>query len=139
MELRLAFHQLLSDFPKTNDSMSEPEKYAFSSKDMEFIKILDEILAEQSHDIDYSVNNLAEKINMSRSNFHRKVKAVTGMTPNTYVLNYRLNMAAQYLSEGMRINEVYLQLGFTSSSYFAKCFKQKFGVLPKDYTKTKEV
>ena len=44
------------------------------------------------------------------------------MTPNTYVLNYRLNMAAQYLSEGMRINEVYLQLGFTSSSYFAKCF-----------------
>lgn len=139
MALRLAFHQLLSDFPKTNDSMSEPEKYAFSSKDMDFIKILDEILAEQVDDIDYSVNNLAEKINMSRSNFHRKVKAVTGMTPNTYVLNYRLNMAAQYLSEGMRINEVYLQLGFTSSSYFAKCFKQKFGVLPKDYTKTKEV
>ena len=75
---------------------------------------------------------------MSRSNVHRKVKAVTGMTPNTYVLNYRLNMAAQYLSEGMRINEVYLQLGFTSSSYFAKCFKQKFGVLPKDYTKNKK-
>ena len=72
MALRLAFHQLLSDFPKTNDSMSEPEKYAFSSKDMEFIKILDEILAEQVDDIDYSVNNLAEKINMSRSNFHRK-------------------------------------------------------------------
>ena len=61
MALRLAFHQLLSDFPKTNDSMSEPEKYAFSSKDMDFIKILDEILAEQVDDIDYSVNNLAEK------------------------------------------------------------------------------
>jgi len=139
MALRLAFHRLLSTFPKPNDSMSEPGKYALSSKDMDFIKTLDEILAEQLGDIDFSVNNLAEKIYMSRSTFHRKVKAVTGMTPNAYVLNYRLNKAAQYLSEGMRINEVALQLGFTSSSYFAKCFKQKFGVLPKDYTKTKEV
>ena len=55
------------------------------------------------------------------------------MTPVDYMKTQRLERAAQLLRQGQRIIEVADQVGFTSSSYFAKCFRAKFGVLPKDY------
>lgn len=138
MALRSSFHRLISQ--EAGDSiLDEPEKYAISHKDAEFIRTLDEILGELLGDISYSIDLIADRFNMSRSSFHRKVKAVTGMTPNNYVMNYRLNLSARYLADGMRINEVAMQLGFSTSSYFAKCFRQKFGVLPKDYIRPKEI
>lgn len=137
MALRSSFHRLISQ--EAGDSiLDEPERYAISRKDAEFIRSLDGILGELLGDISYSIDLIADRFNMSRSSFHRKVKAVTGMTPNNYVMNYRLNLSARYLAEGMRINEVALQLGFSTSSYFAKCFRQKFGVLPKDYIRPKD-
>lgn len=135
MALRSSFHRLISQ--ETGESiLDEPERFAISRKDAEFIRSLDAILGELLGDINYSIDLIADKFNMSRSCFHRKVKAVTGMTPNNYVMNYRLNLSARYLADGMRINEVALQLGFSTSSYFAKCFRQKFGILPKDYVRT---
>ena len=72
---------------------------------------------------------------MSRSNFYRKIKSITGMAPNDYVKHIRLKRAAELLkADGARIVDVYEQVGFNSSSYFAKCFKAQFGVLPKDYS-----
>ena len=75
---------------------------------------------------------------MSRSNFYRKIKALAGMPPNDYLKTIRLNKAAELLKSGVRITEVRItevceKIGFSSSSYFAKCFKIQFGVLPKDY------
>ena len=70
---------------------------------------------------------------MSRTNFFRKFRALTGVTPNEYLKNYRLDRAAKLIRGGARINEAAESVGFTSSSYFAKCFKARFGVLPKDY------
>ena len=55
------------------------------------------------------------------------------MSPNDYLKNFRLNKAAELIVAGTRIIEVAEKLGFTSSSYFARCFREKFGVLPKDY------
>ena len=76
---------------------------------------------------------MSEQMNMSRSSFYRKIKALTDLTPVDYMKNQRLNRAAQMLRQGQRITEVADQVGFTSSSYFAKCFRAQFGVLPKDY------
>lgn len=72
-------------------------------------------------------------MNMSRSSFYRKIKQLTGASPADYVKNARLNRAATLIRQGLRIVEVFTQTGFTSSSYFAKCFKAKFGMLPKEY------
>jgi AraC-like DNA-binding protein len=72
---------------------------------------------------------------MSKANFYRKFKAITGTSPNEYMKTYRLNRAAAMIAEGARINEAADAVGFDSSSYFAKCFKAKFGVLPNDYLK----
>lgn len=109
-----------------------------SNKDLEFLKMLEENIINQLSDENFSIDSLATIMNMSRSNFYRKLKALTGLSPNDYLKNCRLNKAAQLLKEGYRITEAYEQTGFCSSSYFAKCFKAKFGVLPKDYQCNKE-
>ena len=84
-------------------------------------------------DEEFSIDSLAEQMNMSRSSFYRKIKALTDLTPVDYMKNQRLQRAAQMLLLGQRVTEVAAQVGFTSSSYFAKCFRARFGVLPKDY------
>ena len=55
------------------------------------------------------------------------------MAPNDYLKTIRLNHAAELIKAGERISEVCERVGFTSSSYFAKCFKAQFGVLPREY------
>lgn len=55
------------------------------------------------------------------------------MSPNDYLKTLRMNKAAELIMQGTRISEVAVQVGFTSSSYFAKCFKARYGVLPKEY------
>jgi len=85
----------------------------------------------------FSIDILAEQMNMSRSCFYRKIKALTDITPIEYLKTKRLERAAQLLRQGSRINEVAERVGFSSSSYFAKCFRQKYGVLPKDYSDQK--
>jgi AraC-like DNA-binding protein len=87
-------------------------------------------------DEEFSIDTLAEQLNLSRSSFYRKIKALTGMTPTDYLKNARMNEAARLLTSGLRSSEVAERVGFTSSSYFAKCFRAQFGCLPKDYTGT---
>ena len=61
------------------------------------------------------------------------------MSPNDYMKSVRMNKAAELIGLGERISEVAAQVGFSSSSYFAKCFKAQFGVLPKEFAFKKDV
>ena len=72
---------------------------------------------------------------MSRASFFRKIKSLTGVTPNNFILIYRLNKAAAMIrSREYRLNEIADLTGFSSQSHFSRCFKQHFGMAPKDYT-----
>ena len=104
-----------------------------SQRDCEFVAKIQEVIADQLADENFSIDTLAEQMNMSRSNFYRKIKALSGMSPNDYLKALRMNKAAELIRGGTRISEVAAQVGFTSSSYFAKCFKVQYGVLPKEY------
>ena len=85
-------------------------------------------------DENFSIDTLSEQMNMSRSNFYRKIKGVLDLSPNEYLRLERLKRAAQLLKEGEnRVNEICYMVGFNSPSYFAKCFQKQFGVLPKDF------
>ena len=96
---------------------------ALTKADEEFIKRLNEIMED-----------MAEMLNMSRSNFYRKIKGVLDLTPNEYLRIERLKRAAQLLKDGEnRVNEICYMVGFNSPSYFSKCFLKQFGVLPKDF------
>ena len=77
---------------------------------------------------------LAEQLNMSRSSLFLKVKALLDTTPNEMIRMVRLNKAVSLLKDGNhRVNEVCYMVGFSSPSYFSKCFQKAFGVTPAEY------
>ena len=115
------------------EAIEENKLPTMSKYDREFLEKMDSIMMENISDDMFTIDTLAERLNMSRSSFYRKIKALMGMTPVDYMKNYRLDVAASQLREKIRVNEVVANVGFTSHSYFAKCFKEKYGVLPRDY------
>lgn len=137
LRLRNTLRKRIQPLSNIEKELGQTEIF-ISNRDLEFLKMLEENINDQLSDESFSIDSLATVMNMSRSNFYRKLKALTGLSPNDYLKNCRLNKAAQLLKEGYRITEVYEQTGFCSSSYFAKCFKAKFGVLPKDFQSNKD-
>lgn len=133
LKLRQSFHKWMANLSGDTVAVSTTN-FAVSQKDCEFITKIQKVIAEQLADENFSVDVLAEQMNMSRSNFYRKIKALSKMSPNDYLKTLRMNRAAELILNGTRISEVAEQVGFTSSSYFAKCFKAQYGVLPKEYT-----
>ncbi|MGB4415454.1 MAG: AraC family transcriptional regulator [Paludibacter sp.] len=81
-----------------------------------------------------TIDSLSERFNMGRSNFHKKIKNITGLTPNDYIKLIRLNQSVQLLLSGKyKINEVCYLVGFNTPSYFSKCFHEQYGKLPKEF------
>lgn len=132
LKLRMVFHQRMQELNSHNLPEGQ-EEISITPRDREFLTKMQQAIEAQLADENFSIDILAADMNMSRSNFYRKLKALTGMSPNDYLKLCRLNRAAVLLKEGCRITEVCEQTGFSSSSYFAKCFRAQFGVLPKDY------
>ena len=102
--------------------------------DEKWFNRLNEIIQENISNTEFSVDQLTRSVNMSRTLLYAKVKAVTGLTPNEFIRLVRLRKAAEYLAGNeYKINEICYMVGFNSPSYFAKCFQNQFGVLPKDF------
>lgn len=102
--------------------------------DEKWFNQLNEIIQENISNTEFSVEQLTRSVNMSRTLLYAKVKAVTGLTPNEFIRLVRLRKAAEYLAGNeYKINEICYMVGFNSPSYFAKCFQNQFGVLPKDF------
>lgn len=107
---------------------------ALTKADEEFIKKLNEVIQVNLENPEFSMDDMVDGLNMSRSNFYRKIKGVLDLSPNEYLRLERLKRAAQLLQEGdNRVTEVCYMVGFNSPSYFSKCFQKQFGVLPKDF------
>ncbi len=106
-----------------------------NKSDEEFLQKLDEVIQNNIANPDFNVEDLADQFFMSKASFYRKIKGVLDITPNEYLRIARLKKAAQLLKEGnYRVTEICYMVGFNSPSYFAKCFQQQFGVLPKDFS-----
>lgn len=133
LKLRQAFHKLMTCLSGATVHTSTTD-FAMTQRDYEFITKIQEVIVDQLADESFSIESLAEQVNMSRSNFYRKIKSLAGMSPSDYLKTLRMYKAAELIRTGTRISEVAAQVGFTSSSYFAKCFKAQYGVLPKEYT-----
>lgn len=107
---------------------------ALTKADEEFIKRLNEVIVVNLSNPEFSMDDMADSLNMSRSNFYRKIKGVLDLSPNEYLRLERLKKAAQLMrEEEIRVNEICYMVGFNSPSYFSKCFQKQFGVLPKDF------
>lgn len=109
---------------------------SISTADSDFLQHLKEAVNKNLSNSDFSVDLLAAEMKMSRTSLNRKIRGTLDLSPNNYIRLERLKEAARLLQEGKsRINEVCYRVGFTSPSYFTKCFYQQFGLLPKEFLK----
>lgn len=82
-----------------------------------------------------TAEDIASAVNMSRTLFFTRIKQVTGLTPNEFLRTTRLRKAAELLAgdNKLRVTEICYMVGFSSTSYFAKCFQAEYGLLPNQY------
>ena len=102
-----------------------------TSLDKEFMTSVLSYINENISDEKLNVEYLAGELLLSRSKLYRKIKALTGSTANEFIRTVRLERAKQIIEVSEdTISEVCYQVGFSSPSYFTKCFKDKYGFLP---------
>ncbi len=106
---------------------------AVRSQDEKFIDNLQRIIEKHLSDSTLSINSLSEELGVSRAQLFRKVKASMGITPVELLHRIRLQKGQQLLRQtDLSVCEVAWSVGFSSPSYFAKCYKSLFGVAPTD-------
>jgi len=100
-------------------------------RDVKFINRLKTYILEHLSDPELNIDALASHLAVSRSKLNRKIKSLTGLTPNNYIKTLRLKKARELLKEkGMRVSEVTYMTGFSDPNYFTLCFKKEFGENP---------
>jgi signal transduction histidine kinase/DNA-binding response OmpR family regulator len=118
---------------KAQSNYTNPET-SYDSYDEKFISRVTQIIMVNMADYEFDVGSLEEKAGMSRMHLHRKLKAITGITPGNLIRDIRMNTAAKMItSRTGNINEIAMNVGFANQSYFSKCFKETFGVTPREY------
>ena len=106
---------------------------ALNAADSRFMTRLLGFIAANISDSDLNVETISAEMNLSRVQLYRKVKAMTGATPVELVRQSRLSRAEELLLEGGKtVSEVAYEVGFSSPSYFIKCYKDHFGHTPND-------
>jgi AraC-like DNA-binding protein len=128
-------NQLREQFIKSPlDFYRKPHTDTQEKQNAEFVNRLNQLILENLTNSDFNIDGLARMFLMSRSNFHKRVKGITGETPNDYIRIVRLNKSAELLATGKyQIVEVCYMVGFNTPSYFSKCFQEHFHKLPKEY------
>ncbi len=120
-----------------SDLQMSPATDSLSKLDAEFFERVSSSILEHLSHPEFGVEELAREVGISRSGLFAKMKTVSGMTPNEYVRLIRLKRAAELLAgrDERSISEICFCVGFSSPSYFAKCFQQQYGVSPTDFKK----
>ncbi len=115
---------------------AEESKDAFNEVDKTFLNKLREFIDENLADSNFNVEDLGQNMGLSRTQLYRKVKSLTNYSPNELLRIIRLNKARHLLSTTeLTISEVTYDVGFTSPSYFTKCFREFFHENPTEYLK----
>ncbi len=111
--------------------LSSPE---VESGDEIFRKQLSSFLESRYSDSSLGIEDMSDALKLSKVQLYRKSKALFGMTPVDIIRSFRLSQSVKILKENrLTISEVAYECGFSSPSYFTRCFKEKFGVSPKEY------
>ncbi len=105
-------------------------------RDNEFIKEIHKIIEQNIDNPEFSMDTFALKVKLSRTAFFKKVKGLTGYTPNEYLRILRMKKAAELLlTTNLNVSEVAFKVGLNNPFYFTKCFKNQFGTTPSAFAK----
>ncbi len=114
----------------------EPDKVSVESADDRFLHKALEVIEKNMNDCQFDVNRFYPEMGMSRMQLFRKLKALINQTPSEFIRNMRLQRAAQLIEQKFgNVAEVTFEVGFNNLSYFSKCFRDKYGMLPSEYQK----
>ncbi|MDR1624056.1 MAG: response regulator [Tannerellaceae bacterium] len=137
--LKIRIHNLLTLREKIKDVYSETSTLKnFGIKEPtgenDFLAQYIEIIKSNISNQDFNIADIYNSMGMSRANFYRKVKARTGLSPIDLIRHIRLEAGTKLLKEScMNVSEIANHIGFGSSSYFTRNFKEVYGMSPTEY------
>jgi DNA-binding response OmpR family regulator len=106
-------------------------------KDKEFLDKMHKLIETNIESLDFSVDTFAKIMGLGRTNFYKKIKGITGHSPNEYLNIVRLKKAAELLTTtSLNISEISYKVGISDPYYFSKCFKAQFGKTPRNFRNT---
>ena len=120
-------------FQGSQEAEQEIAESHLEDRDKQFLKQLHAIIQQNLSDSEFSVEDIGKQIGLSRVQLYRKVKAMTGSSVVDLLRKARLAKAKRLLeTRSMSVSEVDYDVGFSAPSYFTKCFKEEYGILPGD-------
>ncbi len=118
----------------SREQFVRPDKIILPAVDKKFLNKIKEVIEKNIGDEKFSVENLAGEIALSRVQLHRKLKALTNQSASEFILNMRLQRAADLIKQdAASISEIAYMTGFNTPNYFAKSFRKHFGCSPSEY------
>jgi DNA-binding response OmpR family regulator len=115
------------------------QQLGMNKADKQFMQKVIDIIHDNIADSSFNVEQLSKSVFMSRSNLHRKIKALTELSPTEFIHLIRFKKAAELIQNGgHRIGEIGYLIGIHSASYFIKLFKKQFGLTPKEFAKQQQ-
>ena len=134
IENLLRQRQLLKNlYQGTKEAEKEISESHLEDRDKQFLKQLQAIIQKNLSDSEFGVEDMGQQIGLSRVQLYRKVKAMTGSSVVDLLRKARLAKARRLLeTRSMSVSEVAYEVGFSAPSYFTKCFKEEYGMLPGD-------
>ena len=119
---------------ESEDPLQEKEIYILSPTDERFLNGLMDHTEANWTNADLNVNDFCKPIGYSKSQLYRKIMALTGNSLNSFIKEYRLDKALSLLSKHeCNVSEIAYETGFSSPSYFTKCFQKRFEKSPTDW------
>ncbi|WP_294608803.1 hybrid sensor histidine kinase/response regulator transcription factor [uncultured Bacteroides sp.] len=114
----------------------KPQTTNFTDRDKAFLNKLHSVIENNVDNADFTVEEFAQALSMARTNFYKKVKGLTGHSPNEYLRIIRMKKAAELLlTTDLNVGEISYQVGINDQFHFSKMFKAQFGVSPLQYRK----
>ena len=108
--------------------------FYLTQADEKFLNLLMDYTESIWSDTNFKVDDFSKPMGCSKSQLYRKMILLTGQSPNIFIKEYRLQEALTLLNKNAgNISEIAFGTGFTSLSYFSKCFQKRYGHLPSDY------
>lgn len=141
--LLLKIIQLIEQREKLREKFSqEPGTLAHliatTDRDKEFLNTIDKLIEKNMNNVDFSVTDMfTQTTKMGRTTFYKKLKGITGYSPNVYLRVIRIKKAAELLlTTELNISEISYEVGINDPLYFSKCFKTQFGKTPSEFRKS---
>ncbi|MND68733.1 Sensor histidine kinase TodS [compost metagenome] len=128
-------HQLKEKYSSNVEQFDSPQSDTINESDRRFLNSFSAIVESKLSDQRLSVDDIASELNLSRVQLYRKVKQLLDCSISEYIVERRLKKAKSLMADGLNINEIYSNVGFSSASYFASAFKKKYGQSPSTFKK----